>query len=759
MRTAKALILLSCMQPLLLSSALAGTGGVINLPMGTAPKNGLRLDIDTYWVNSNGYRPLRITATNLLAGPTSPDRTIRVELTPRSWRWGDNASSVTAYIEIPEKTARVQQIVSIPQSNQWTALIIEVYEDGQRLKDMSAEAGIPRRNTGNWRNWSEATPTILIVDSDAPPNANRQHNLRSAQLEARGAEEVNRLPDIRYLAVLNPDPNDSTDFSSLGLESEVTDRFTLQFLDQLPKVEMRPPSDLPTKWIDYTCFDLTFVSWDDLNSLVNSHPDKWRAIRDWVATGPTLCVYDMPLDAQPLKELEELLELPSITDSDGEPSALRGWSLPDKTQGGRQTVQGLDKLYQPAYRRGDVPDQSSLVEILAAAGGFQPATSPTQTAFVTRDVNLGRVVAMRTNEPFRPGPYGNSWLMNEIGDENWMWYRRHGMSLHRENKDYWNLMIPGVGSAPVTSYLVLITLFVVVIGPVNYYFLRKRKRLYLLLITVPVGAGLVTFALLNYALISDGLGTRARVRSFTEIDQTTGRAVSWSRQTYYAGLAPSRGLHFPTDAAFYTVEPYPSERRRSSDRWLDWDEGQRLTSGYLGARSTAQFMVVRSHKSRGSLGVNEPEGSKAAPRVTNNFKADVAEVLICDSAGRYHWAENIEAGKQFQPQPIQPSEAAKRLRSAYDENRPTLPVGFDPRYYRSSFGFGRSWWSDIDQNLQPPVFAQGILERGVQRAIYTEVEKMKPRTYIVITETSAEAPLAHEASREEASFHVISGRW
>jgi len=86
MRTAKALILLSCMQPLLLSSALAGTGGVINLPMGTAPKNGLRLDIDTYWVNSNGYRPLRITATNLLAGPTSPDRTIRVEVTPVIWQ-------------------------------------------------------------------------------------------------------------------------------------------------------------------------------------------------------------------------------------------------------------------------------------------------------------------------------------------------------------------------------------------------------------------------------------------------------------------------------------------------------------------------------------------------------------------------------------------------------------------------------------------------------------------------------------------------
>ena len=43
-------------------------------------------------------------------------------------------------------------------------------------------------------------------------------------------------------------------------------------------------------------------------------------------------------------------------------------------------------------------------------------------------------------------------------------------------------------------------------------------------------------------MISDGLVIRLRVRSFADLDQTTGRAAVWSRQSYYAGVAPSRGL-------------------------------------------------------------------------------------------------------------------------------------------------------------------------------------------------------------------------
>ena len=83
-----------------------------------------------------------------------------------------------------------------------------------------------------------------------------------------------------------------------------------------------------------------------------------------------------------------------------------------------------------------------------------------------------------------------------------------------------------------------------------------------MLVTVPLGAGFVTLALFLYALIADGLDVRVRVRGVVEMDQKNGRMVSWSRQSYYAGLAPSQGLRFPANAAVYPIYASPEERPR-----------------------------------------------------------------------------------------------------------------------------------------------------------------------------------------------------
>jgi len=733
----------------------AGSGGVIPLPIGNArPKNALRLSIDTRWVDANGYRPVRIEAINWPPGPTTADRTIRVELSPQS-RWGYDTPAVIHYIEIPEKSARATSIVSVPQRDAWTTMNVEVYEDGVKLDDLSTTVGIPSRNRGFWT-WSEAIPAILIIDDDAKTHDERQGVVlqrRFGRSKPKGGETANDLPDVRYLAAYFPNLDASGNQNVPRFDSEVTDSDTLQILEDLPKVEMLPPGELPTKWIDFSCFDLIFVPFGDLMRLVDNHPDQWRAIRDWVATGPTLCVYDMPLDSEHLAELEDLLDIPSMSEPGDVPGEFRGWSSPDPGNAD-DAIRGLEGAYN---RRGNSPPWQTARKNKPQAR----MAIPEETPFVSRSVDMGRVFALRTGEPFSPGQYGTGWLLNDIGKLNWAWYGRHGMSLHRENENYWNLMIPGVGRAPVNSYLVLITLFVVVIGPVNYYLLRRKKRLYLLLVTVPVGAVLVTFALMNYALITDGLGTRVRARSYATIDQTTGRAVSWSRQTYYAGLAPSAGLSFPSDTAFYPIDQAPTSRRYRprAERWLAWDEEQNLTDGYLHSRTMTQFMVVDSHRSERGLRVVESDGDGTAPRVTNDLGADIAQVVLCDASGKCYWAEKIESGQQFRPQPIDRQEAARHLRIAKNENRPAFPIGYDSRYYRNAFGVRRRSWTDVDQSLPPPKFEDGILERSIHRAFYSDARNLKPRSYLAITETTVEVPLGYHSLQEEASFHVIHGRW
>ncbi len=63
-----------------------------------------------------------------------------------------------------------------------------------------------------------------------------------------------------------------------------------------------------------------------------------------------------------------------------------------------------------------------------------------------------------------------------------------GISLHEPNNDFWNFLIPGVGLVPVFQFQMLITLFMISPGPVNYYLLRHWGKLNLTVLTVPIGA-------------------------------------------------------------------------------------------------------------------------------------------------------------------------------------------------------------------------------------------------------------------------------
>jgi len=727
----------------------ADSGSVILLPMGAGkPKNGLRLQIDTRWVDANGYRPVRVQAINWPPGPTPADRSFRLVLQPQTWRWGIETTTVTQYLEMPQGATRAETTVSIPQDMSWNSLSVEVYEDGVRLRDLCDSIGVPMRSGGY--EWSEATPAVLIIDADAPGRDQRNTLVQQGRFgAARRTNPEKNLPDIRYLVYSFPNVNDPSAYGISGVGSEVTDLDTLMIVQDLQHVDILPPGELPEEWINYTCFDLICISRSDLEQLVAQHGDRWRAIREWLAGGPTLCVYDTPIDTDSLDELDRLLGLGPRQGRSGERVAEGVWRRPQASNADR-VIRGFD--------RRDMPVPQGIVP-----GNWQGAAAGDGVPFVIREADLGRVVAIVSDEPFGSEAGRMNWLFNEIGRENWMWYQRHGMSMHRENADYWNLIIPGIGRAPVGSYLVLITLFVIVIGPVNYYWLRKRKRLYLLLVTVPLGAALVTVALLNYALLTDGLGVRVRVRSFTNLDQRNQRSVSWSRQSYYAGLAPSRGLEFPATAALYPIEQYPSDRRRRQGRdyRMTWDEGQHLTSGYVSSRSTSQFMIVNAAGSDRRLVVSRKAGD-AAPTIQNRLGVAIQWLALRDSDGGLFGAQDVAPDQTVRLQPMETNSASTELSRLYFDLRPEFPEGYDARYYRNAFGFQRRYyspWTNVDQNLAPPGFSQGVLERHLRLQSSTGLKSLAPGSYLAVTQQGVDVPLGYQRLREEASFHLVHGTW
>ena len=336
------------------------------------------------------------------------------------------------------------------------------------------------------------------------------------------------------------------------------------------------------------------------------------------------------------------------------------------------------------------------------------------------------------------------------------------------NMGFWNFLISGVGLPPVGTFRVLITLFVVAIGPVNYFLLRRWKRLHLLVITVPASAAVVTVVLVGYALVGDGLATRVRVRSFTQIDQRLGQAVCWARLSYYAGIAPAEGLRFSGDTAVLPLMAGHVGARETSVRELTWDDDQRLQRGWLRSRMPTQFVTVRCRPSQHKLQITSPKDDTGPMSVRNHLGTTIEHLVVQDKDGKHYAAKTaIDAGATAQLQQIDSAGAMQPLRQIELDRRPQIPPSMDrwaggPRRRRA---FGRRGAYRFSGDEMMSIQGASILERELKKLAAAADPSdphsplLVPGSYVAVVRSSPEVSLGVDSAREEDSFHVIRGKW
>ncbi len=769
-------VLAACVLGLFFSGvAAAGTGGTLSLPGARAKiKNGLRVEIDSRWVDGNGYRPIRVKLIPWPPGPTTFARTIRVEIKP-SLRYGGVAETdASAFIEIPEGAASVTRVICVPQNSSWANVSVRFYEEGVRLKDLDSAIGFAF--AGNNQAWSEAQPTILMLDADAPKIAERDVRIAEMISERKKTGGAFTLPDVRGLIAAQPHEG----FIHFKFDAEETtdDAELLQSLTKAPRLEIIPPSDMPERWIEWTNVDIIFISLADLKKMARQETQKFAVLREYISTGATLCVHGVGEKFQNLKALEQILQTRPLEGAEQE--KYRAWRAPNPhtytpdVAGIAVSANGVNSYVSPlvnATATGIQQDPRARAREIAAEAKVEKTkkrSAPDPPNFVLRSHGLGRVVAFHAENPFPGNAADWGWFYNELGntsqrDASWMWYQRHGMSHSRNNPGFWNFLVPGVGRPPVTAFLAVISLFVILIGPLNYLLLVRTGRLYLLLVTVPLGAGVVTLSLFGFALFTDGIHVRARVRSFTQLNQQQGRAVSWSRQTYYAALRPSGGLTFPPTAAVYPLEQKPAQRYlQRSLKTMHWEENQYLTRGYIAPRLPAQFMVINSDKTPSKL-VLAAGKNDAAPRVENQLSASIVHLLMRQADGRYFWAENIEPGAASQTAPMKLKPVLEKLRTIYRAHPLALPENYDAKTLNAALQYGsrNNWYArgNSDGSLPEPSPSTSLLEQNLRSVFKAKGHPLAPGEFVAVLKNSPHTPQGVDGARQEMGFHVIKGSW
>lgn len=215
------------------------------------------------------------------------------------------------------------------------------------------------------------------------------------------------------------------------------------------------------------------------------------------------------------------------------------------------------------------------------------------------------------------------------------------------------LPIPGIEGARPRAYLLILILFSVLIGPVNYWILARRRQQVLFVLTAPLLSVLFIFVLAGYVLASEGNAVYGRAASITMLDQ--GRRLAATRASislYSAGLTAAGALRYSPDTAVVHIGTDGSGRM---DRvTLDLADGQRYSSSVLQARAPSNVEQVAVRTARERLTFTR---ETAGIGVVNALDAPVTHLLYKEGGRVYRLAAPLGAGERavLEPAAIDPA--------------------------------------------------------------------------------------------------------
>ncbi len=207
------------------------------------------------------------------------------------------------------------------------------------------------------------------------------------------------------------------------------------------------------------------------------------------------------------------------------------------------------------------------------------------------------------------------------------------------------ILLPGIGEIPHRVFLLLLILFGVLIGPVNFLWIARKGRPVLLLVTIPAIALVTTLALLAYGIWFQGLDVKVASQSMTFLDERLHRSSCVERRRVYAGMSPGAGLrpeagtalHFLTSTGGGGGVPRVRSRLR-----IEKDPTLVLAGDYLPTRVPVEHILQSERAARGRLEASRVDGVLS---VRNGLGARIESLVARDERGRWYSSEGlIEAG-------------------------------------------------------------------------------------------------------------------
>jgi hypothetical protein len=456
-----------------------------------------------------------------------------------------------------------------------------------------------------------------------------------------------------------------------------------------------PLDQVPVDWRGFDASDAWIIEATALSKLMQRGGDQSSALRSYLRCGGTLWVLGKADQADFVRWFE-LVDANLQGDGTSVADAVNLGSSSFDYNGFRASA------YQPtASSRGYLRE-------LALSGGGRPfnnlpqvsvdhrfyenlawfrvkeldgAQTPVNPAdFAVYPLALGRIVVCNRSDAV-PGSPQQWWTMLNLTDSKISETLRRGVDPSFGDRRFWDWIIPNVAQPPVYTFIGLLCVFVIVVGPLAYRKFTKMGRGYLMMFVAPLLALVTTLVMFVYGLVADGLSTSARVREVTWVADGSGHAGRYCRSTYFAGVRPGDGMTFPANAVIVPYQlPSVSSWFEASQQEhsligtvrLD-DAGMNLDSGFLPSRQQKQFITYRPVENVGLLKI-EATSDPSIMTVTSELTMVLKQGVVRDRDGRYFAFDKLEPKKPLKVNVLKRTEASEKLSELYAVQRPLPPA-------------------------------------------------------------------------------------
>jgi hypothetical protein len=197
---------------------------------------------------------------------------------------------------------------------------------------------------------------------------------------------------------------------------------------------------------------------------------------------------------------------------------------------------------------------------------------------------------------------------------------------------------------PLRTLMAFMVLFALLLGPINFMWLRRKKKPMLLLVSVPVISIGCSIALLLYGVLAEGLDIRSVTRTWAVLDQRNQTATFGEVRRVFAGRSPGEGLRPQVGTLVMPGSNKWYGSHRQENLFLtDTTNGLVLSGDYFPVRNAFLQMIFSDRTSRLRLDV-KTVGEDI--EVTNALGTSVDDLLLRGPNGEYHALQNTLAPGQ-----------------------------------------------------------------------------------------------------------------